>query len=916
MVRVRMRALALVVVLVVIAGGCDWWQWGGNAEHRASNIAVGLTKTAAPAWVASKVVDLQPTGPVVTANGLAFVTATDRIVAFDPSTSGIAWDAVLPAGSTVGSAPAISGAGANSTLFVVVSTAARPVLFGYDVDGVRGCNAIIHRCSPIFTANLGDAPGEPAPALVDGSRVFARGANTLYAFDALGQTSCSGGSSNATCTPLWSTPAGSTANGVGPTALNGTVFDPEIASGNPVLRAYNQTNGALLWTGPLSAPASATPSVSGDNQVFVPAGDEIQAFPAGGCGNATCSSPFSLVAASGDPAGDFLSTPAYDGGTATATNGNGRISWWSTTDCGNPGCAPIRSATANAPLAGSSTYRQSPIIASGIVLVVAVRAIGGADHVVLVALDPANGADLKVWDFGAGSVGAGLANASTANEVVFAPVGQALFSVRAPAVRPLASLTVSPLALSPAFSPATSDYVVRCAAGTNSLTFTMTAEAGGTVQLTKPTTTAPSASQSPTVGLTPNQAAVIHATNAAGASSDYWVRCLPPDFPTLDVTKHPENGDPTPGWYLLGNNILPSGGTTNGYAMILDTNGTPVWYKQSTPPPVNVHATRPGFVAFEPVATIAGFTTDPNTTWDEYSLADGSVRHYKTVGMPADLHELTTLPNGHHLMLSYPLRGGIDLTGLNPTPPVTPAPGPNSNIADCVIQDIDPAGNLAWQWTGSDHMDAATESFTAPVVTINGQSAYDVFHCNSIDVKPNGDVLLSVRHTNAVMEIRRSDGHVTWKMGGKPVNKDNATIIQIADDPEGGHRLQHDARYIDDTHISMFDNHAVGATPTYPARGVEYAIDFSTSIARPTFSYTNPEGLASCCMGSFRRSPDGHRVIGWGYMVFNGRAMTELNNAGQSVLDVSLPTGNGVYRAIKVPSSFYEIAQLRARAGT
>ena len=168
----RMRARVLVVVLSVVAAGCDWWQWGGNAEHRGANAAAGLSSASAPSWVASKVVDLQPTGPVVTANGLAFVQATDRLVAFDPATNGIVWDAALPAGSTVGSAPAINAAGANSTLFVVVRTAARPVLLGYDVDGVRGCNTIIHRCSPIFTANLGNAPGEPTPALVDGGRVL------------------------------------------------------------------------------------------------------------------------------------------------------------------------------------------------------------------------------------------------------------------------------------------------------------------------------------------------------------------------------------------------------------------------------------------------------------------------------------------------------------------------------------------------------------------------------------------------------------------------------------------------------------------------------------------------------------------------------------------------------------------------
>jgi hypothetical protein len=907
-----MRAVVLVVVLAVVAAGCDWWQWGGNSQHQGSNVALGLTTDSAPSWVAAKVVDLQPTGPVVTANGLAFVQATDRIVAFDPATNGIAWDVDLPEGSTVGSAPAINAAGANSTLFVVVSTAARPVLLGYDVDGVRGCNLINHRCSPIFTANLGNTPGQAAPVLVDGGRVFARGANTLYAFDAFGQTSCTGGPSNATCTPLWSTPAGTTSNGVGPTALNGTIFDPEIQGGNPVVRAYNQTNGALSWTGTLAAPATATPSVSPDNQVLVPSGNRIQAFPAGGCGSATCASPFALVARSGDPAGSFLSTPAYDGGTAVATNGNGRVSWWSTTDCGDPTCAPSRVAIANAPLAGSSTYRQSAIVVGGITLVVAVQAIGGADHVVLVSFDPATGATLKVWDFGAGTVGAGLANASSANEVVFAPVQQALFSVRAPAVQPLASLAVSPLALSPAFSPSTFDYVVRCAAGTNSLTFTMTAESGGTVALTSPTTTPPAASRTTTVPLTPNQAAVVRATNSQGLSADYWIRCLPPDFPTVTATKHPAAGDPTPGWYVLGNNILPTTGGTTSYAMILDLNGTPVWYKRSVPPAVNVEPTRPDHVAFESTATATGYTTDPNATYDEYSLADGSVKQYRAVGVPADLHEFNVLPNGHHVVLSYVLRSGVDLTGLN----TTPAPGPNSTIADCVIQDVDAAGNLTWQWTGSDHLDAVTEPRAAPSVVINGQTVYDVFHCNSVDVKPNGDLLVSARHLDAVFEIRRSDGHIRWKLGGNPVNKDNATIIRIQNDPENGTSLQHDARYIDDSHISMYDNHAVGASPSYPARGVEYAIDFSTNTARPTFSYTNPENLPSCCMGSFRRQPDGHRVIGWGYMINNGRVMTELNNAGQSVFDVSLNTGNGSYRAIKTPSSFYKIAQLRARAGT
>ena len=52
------------------------------------------------------------------------------------------------------------------------------------------------------------------------------------------------------------------------------------------------------------------------------------------------------------------------------------------------------------------------------------------------------------------------------------------------------------------------------------------------------------------------------------------------------------------------------------------------------------------------------------------------------------------------------MKRGVDLAGLSGTP----APGPNSTIADCQIQELDPQGNLIWSWTTSDHIDPVTES--------------------------------------------------------------------------------------------------------------------------------------------------------------------------------------------------------------
>src|ERR1700682_798604 len=47
---------------------------------------------------------------------------------------------------------------------------------------------------------------------------------------------------------------------------------------------------------------------------------------------------------------------------------------------------------------------------------------------------------------------------------------------------PLASITSSPPALTPAFSQSVHDYIVRCQSGVNTITFTLTA-ASGTIQV-------------------------------------------------------------------------------------------------------------------------------------------------------------------------------------------------------------------------------------------------------------------------------------------------------------------------------------------------------------------------------------------------------------------------------------------------
>ncbi len=74
--------------------------------------------------------------------------------------------------------------------------------------------------------------------------------------------------------------------------------------------------------------------------------------------------------------------------------------------------------------------------------------------------------------------------------------------------------------------------------------------------------------------------------------------------------------------------------------------------------------------------------------------------------------------------------------------------------------------------------------------------------------------------------------------------------------------------------------------------------------------------MTTAATGSFRISPDGSRVIGWGLGGTPDLAFTEVDVNGSDLLDFSFPDGNTTYRAIKVPLATYDLGVLRATAGS
>jgi hypothetical protein len=491
------------------------------------------------------------------------------------------------------------------------------------------------------------------------------------------------------------------------------------------------------------------------------------------------------------------------------------------------------------------------------------------------------------------------------------------------------------MTLVPQFSPTVYDYYVRCAAGTNAVTVSMTAVPGATSRLTQPTSSDSAPQQTLSLNVKENQA-IVATASLGTATNEYWVRCLPHDMPELTWTPHPGAGTPSPGYYLTGNWFQPPTGT-GGYALVLDSDGVPVWYERM-PSPLGVSTVDtlvPGSLSYFPMDNLGlgpfvMQTLSPAKTSTLAPTGDENV---------LSNHELRLLPNGDYLVFYDPLKYGVDLTGLTID---GVAFGPDSIIEDCDILEFTPAGTLVSTWRASDHFDTVKDSPFAGTTNPapDGGTVIDAFHCNSIDVDPaSGNLLVSARQMDSIFYIERSTGVVLWKMGGTTYSKDNALYVAVANP----FFRQHDARLQpgwSETctgargQISLFDDETF---KNVPARAALYDVVIgdqdggalvdggcadggtlaagTTGVATLAWQY---EGSAQVELaGSFRISPDGSHVIGWGWEIGGASALifTEVDSNGNDLLDVGFADTESAYRVIKVPLTAFDLNVLRSTAG-
>lgn len=399
-------------------------------------------------------------------------------------------------------------------------------------------------------------------------------------------------------------------------------------------------------------------------------------------------------------------------------------------------------------------------------------------------------------------------------------------------------------ALYPGFAPAVSDYVTRCTG--DPVTVTVAAPLGTKVGIDG---SAPQSGRfSQDVSLAAGQR-FDFSTTKNGTTSTYHVRCLPADFPdwTYSRTK-PSHLD----YEVVTPSLNGQLGTTN-YLAFFDTNGVPVWWYKADHVPVDATLMPDNTVAFG--RGFGGFGTDPASAFEIRRLDGSLVRKLQTVGGVTDFHDMQLLLNGDYLLDSYVPRNHVDLSAFG---------GPSdATVLDAEIQEITPDGSVVWSWNSKDHI-ALSETdgwwptvLSTPTTLSDGRKAYDIVHLNAYE-PDGGSLLISLRHTDALYRIDRSDGHVQWKLGGTATPESLAVSGDNRASLFGG---QHDVRRLSDGTVSVHDN---GTRQGRPPRVLRFQIDPTAKTATVVEKVTDPTIDSSGCCGSARRLPGGGWLVDWG----------------------------------------------------
>jgi hypothetical protein len=330
---------------------------------------------------------------------------------------------------------------------------------------------------------------------------------------------------------------------------------------------------------------------------------------------------------------------------------------------------------------------------------------------------------------------------------------------------------------------------------------------------------------------------------------------LPADlqFPDFTVAQAPAPGSDLSQSMVL--HFALAGNTSAVNILATDLQGQVNWYYD----PQASGLTSILGTSLVPGGTVLLLGTSPgNQASDvvrEVDLAGNTVRETNTDAVNAQLaargqstisgfsHDAERLPNGDTAVLAY-VSETIDVDGT-----------PTNYLGDMVIV-LDQNLQVAWTWNAFDYLDTNR-------LPPDGEGPGDWLHSNSVSWSPaDGDLIVSMRNQDWVVKIDYSngagDGHVVWRLG------QGGDFTVNSSDPDPWFSHQHDAQYIDNSTLVLFDdgNTRVDSgdpTRNQDSRGQVWVLDEQTLQA--TLVLNADLGNYSFALGSAQKLPNGNYVF-------------------------------------------------------
>lgn len=437
---------------------------------------------------------------------------------------------------------------------------------------------------------------------------------------------------------------------------------------------------------------------------------------------------------------------------------------------------------------------------------------------------------------------------------------------------PRASLTVS--GLYPDFDPAEHRYVSRCGRREPPVRVVAADRTRVAVDSGRPRTGAFEAG----AGVAPGADFEIVALGGEEREA-YQVRCLPNGFPGWRF----EGLRPTgPGLFVVAFRVSR---VARPWVIVFDHEGVPRWWLSPSTRALWAQVLGDGTVSWAR-SFGDGYGLDPRMAHEVRSLSGRLLREVRTKGEIVDGHEFRELDDGNVLVDTYAPGTKVDLSRFGGPP--------SASAVFAEVQEIDPEGRVVWRWNSRRHIGLEETGRWWRNVLSNGKRAdgvttFDPVHVNSIEPRGPDEVVVSMRHTDAVYGIERSTGDIRWKLGGT----ETADSLKILGDPAvklfGG---QHDARVAEDGSISVYDN---GKDRPRRPRVVSYRLDLERGTATYLGQMNDSRITTSHCCGSARPLERGGWLVSWG----DNPLVTGFDRRQRIAFRLELPAST--FRAVPVP---------------